>query len=65
MGISFNTTAFEQLRLRNGCFALSAIAAPRAAMTDRWGYMTQDSDSSTPWEKLAELLKWSPPFSEH
>lgn len=37
MGISFNTTVCEQLRLRNGCFALSAISAPRAVTTDRWG----------------------------
>lgn len=35
--ISFNITVCEQLRLRNGCFALSAISAPRAVVTDRCG----------------------------
>lgn len=29
------------------------------------GYMTWSSDSWTPWEDLAELLKWDPPFSGH
>ena len=37
MGIPFTTTVCEQLRLRNRCFALSAISAPRAVVTDRWG----------------------------
>lgn len=37
MGISFIAAAWEQVRLRNGCCALSAISAPRARGTDRWG----------------------------
>lgn len=37
VGISFITAACEQVRLRNGCCALSAVSAPRAGGTDRRG----------------------------
>lgn len=37
MEISFIAAACEQVRLRNGCCALSAISVPRAGGTDQWG----------------------------